>query len=101
MTFSNKFLVRKELKSAATRPNGVSARTTILTLLNTMPAVEIDFEGLVVTPSFADEFVGGLFEQLGEAAFRSRIRLVGISNEARPLITHVISKHLKSPLARQ
>ena len=90
---SSRFSIRQQLPSAATRPNGVAARQGVVYLLDAYDLVEIDFDGVIVTPSFADELVGQLFESLGEQTFRARIKLVGVSPEVRPLLNHVIAKH--------
>jgi hypothetical protein len=46
----------------------------------------------VMTPSFADEFFGGLFSRLGEELFRSRIGLVRPDHYIQSLVEMVL-KH--------
>lgn len=67
-------------------------RDRALHLLSSVSVIEIDLDGIVLTPSFADELLGGLMEELGPAEFRRRIRLLNVPGSARPLIRNVLNE---------
>lgn len=73
-----------------TRPVGAAARSQIIGLLQEHESVEIDFHNKSLTPSFADECIGQLAAQIGLADFKSRVRMVNLSEASRPLVKHVI-----------
>ncbi|MBV6804047.1 STAS-like domain-containing protein [Xanthomonas campestris pv. lawsoniae] len=57
----------------------------------------VDMDGVVLTPSFADEFLGVLLVEIGEAAFRRRIKIVNVSATSRPLLQQVLSRRAAKP----
>jgi hypothetical protein len=76
----------------STRPNGVEARKYVLAALKEHDVVELDFQNVHPSPSFADECVGVLCATIGWSAFRSRVRLMNIPDDSRDLIRHVVAK---------
>jgi hypothetical protein len=79
-------------ESCATREAGAKARAAIIALLNSGQVVQIDFDGLTPTPSFADEFVGKLAQSLGVDGFRSRVRIVNTDLATRNLLREVVAR---------
>jgi len=88
---SSNFLVKIISPSTATRPNGHAARQQIKQELNHCDAVTVDLQDVVLTPSFADEFLGVLLVELGEEAFRRRIRIVNVGATSRSLLKQVLN----------
>jgi len=81
----------------ATRESGAAARELVLRQLSLVDhPVTLDFEGIEPTPSFADEFVGRLAEELGEECFHKRVRFVNLKDPARLLLQNVVTKRLRS-----
>ena len=81
----------------STRESGAAARDLVMRQLGlTEDPVTLDFEGVEPTPSFADEFVGRLAEELGEECFHKRVRLVKMTGSARVLLQNVVTKRLRT-----
>ena len=97
MMTSFKFVVLDEAPNTATRPNGAAARSKVMHLLNDVDTVVIDLHDIVLTPSFADEFLGGLLGMLGESRFRSAVRLENVPESAKPLLRNVFHRRSISP----
>lgn len=76
----------------ATRPNGVEARLYLLQSLEQYDKLEVDFAGADPSPSFADECIGILCRNIGWDEFRKRIQMLNLSDSARSLMKHVISR---------
>lgn len=93
---SSKFEVRVLVPDTATRPNGVAAREQLKTTLRSFDQVVVDLSDVVLTPSFADEFLGVLLMEVGEDAFRRSVQIVNVSNSSRPLLQAVLSRRLKN-----
>lgn len=74
----------------STRPVGAAARTQLIELLNEHEAIEVDFHDKILTPSFADECIGRLAENLGLDEFKKRVSLVNVNASTRPLVKHVV-----------
>jgi len=89
---SSRFVVRQQSPSTATRPHGAAARAKLRSLLEQMDQVTVDMADIVLTPSFADEFLGVLLAELGEAKFRQVIRIENVSPSARPLLQTVLQR---------
>lgn len=92
MTSSSFRVAIPEQFKLATRPNGVEARTYVLSVLHSHASVELDFLGVTPTPSFADECIGILCRTLGWDEFKKRIRLSNVPEESKSLIKHVVHK---------
>src|SRR3546814_9679217 len=82
-TSDRKFNVRENSTSTATRPNGLAARQKLKALLGQSGPVIVDMGGVVLTPSFADEFLGVLLVELGDASFRRSIQIVNVPQGSR------------------
>jgi len=89
---SSRFVVLQESPNTATRPNGANARAKLSKLLGEFDQVTVDMSGFVLTPSFADEFLGVLLAELGEARFRQKVRIENVSDSARPLLQTVLQR---------
>src|SRR3546814_5308638 len=85
-TSDRKFNVRENSTSTATRPNGLAARQKLKALLGQSGPVIVDMGGVVLTPSFADEFLGVLLVELGDASFRRSIQIVNVPQGSRALL---------------
>jgi hypothetical protein len=81
-----------ELKlPTATRPNGQELFNHISSALaNPSSNVIIDFEDSTPTPSFVDQSIGTLVKTLGLERFKSRVKLINVSDEIKPLIRYVV-----------
>jgi len=85
-----RFEVAPDLPALTTRPQGIRARKEALELLISHEALELDFCLALVTPSFVDEFIGGLLDELGEEQFRTRLTITNPTPQTIPLIRHVL-----------
>ena len=85
-------VVRSELSDAASRAAGRQLRDKIIVELARVDVAEIDLEGVSLTPSFADELIGGLWSHFGDAAFRRRVRVTSLTAAHRALLNHVLSR---------
>ena len=74
----------------ATRPNGQALYEKILEALDQYDLIEIDFANRSPTPSFVDQCIGGVVKSLGVEKFKARVKLRNVSEDARPLLIHVI-----------
>lgn len=75
----------------SSRVMGDAALAAALGKLETSDILVIDFarqDGL--SPSFADQFVGGLAASLGFQEFRRRVKIRNASDTAAALLRHVI-----------
>lgn len=89
---SSKFEVRIETPNTTTRPNGAVARDKLKGLLARNEHVVVDLSGVVLTPSFADEFLGVLLMEVGEDSFRRSVQIVNVPPTARSLLQAVLSR---------
>lgn len=90
MTSTFKVQVRDIAQNLSTRPVGVIARGRLIELLNDYSNIEVDFENISLTPSFADECIGRLAAEIGLDQFKSRVKLLNVSESTRPLVRHVV-----------
>lgn len=93
---SSKFAVLKEVSATATRPSGAFAREKLMDLLKQVDVVIVDMSDIVLTPSFADEFLGVLLAELGEAKFRDSVRIENVPEPAQPLLHAVLHRRTVS-----
>jgi len=91
------FEVRTRVPDTTTRPNGESARKKLSAELTKVDRVVVDMTDIVLTPSFADEFLGVLLVELGEETFRQRVDIVNLSNTARLLLRTVLGRRAAKP----
>jgi hypothetical protein len=94
---SSKFEVRVLAPNTATRPNGLSARAMLKQKLESVDQVQVDLEGVLLTPSFADEFLGVLLVELGEAAFRRQVKIINVPDTSRSLLQQVLVRRASKP----
>ncbi|GAB6391821.1 MAG: DUF4325 domain-containing protein [Treponematales bacterium] len=88
MKDENIFLVRREAQSVGSRLDGFSVRTKIKNLSNMMnDVIYIDFSDIpVASSSFLDEFIVKLIEETGLDCFRSRYKIVNLSDTILKLL---------------
>jgi hypothetical protein len=85
------FNIRDMQLQIATRPNGQVLFERVANVLNSEDgSVVIDFSELNPTPSFVDQSIGGIVKSFGLELFKSRVKLVNVSDDLRPLLRHVI-----------
>lgn len=86
-----------------TRDHGGRVREELVAIFKALPIEDrlvIDFEGIdIMSPSFADECVGKLAENLGVQTFRTRVTLRGANETNRILINGILNRRL-SPVPR-
>ena len=80
-----------EFPRLSTRPEGIVAREFLIERLHDSDEVEVDFLGAVMTPSFAEEFIGKLATRLGHSEFARRVRLINASAQLASLLRFVIA----------
>jgi len=97
MSSSSNFVVRADAVSTTTRPNGARARSQVKNLLGAFEHVIIDLKDVVLTPSFADEFLGVLLVELGEDQFRKSITIINVSSSSRPLLQTILHRRASKP----
>ncbi|WP_419403787.1 STAS-like domain-containing protein [Stenotrophomonas rhizophila] len=98
-TSSDVFVVHDICPNTTTRPNGLVARRLLRSALRQPNAVTVDLQGVVLTPSFADEFLGVLLVELGEPAFRQAVKIVNVQGASRTLLQQVLARRAAHPFA--
>ena len=92
------FLLRNEAADFVTRDIGKRLYEKLLALDSSVQPdarITIDASGItMMSPSFVDEFFGRTAAKLGIERFRSRIRIVGVEDELKPLINNVVRNRL-------
>lgn len=94
---SFRFEVRNQIPDTTTRPNGDLARRKLHAELSQVDEVVVDLEGIILTPSFADEFLGVLLAELGEQKFRQAIHIENVSATSRSLLRAVLGRRAAKP----
>jgi hypothetical protein len=90
-------IMNKETTGVGTRKAGKQMRIKTLNLLQTKPGypIVIDWSGVpVISSSFADEFMGKLFVDLGAMSFTSTIKNRNMENLIRNLLDKAIAQRL-------
>lgn len=85
------FKIADQVEGAGTRTAGGEIRIKVLNLLSAKPdyPIYVDWEGVgIIASSFADEFLGKLFVEVGKSKFESLIRTINVNE----VIGHIISK---------
>jgi len=90
-----KIIVPQEFNTLATRVQGVVARNKIKQLIQEHGMIELDFEDANLSPSFADEAIGILVQDIGIKCFKETVKLSNASKTSQSLIKHVISQRLQ------
>ena len=89
--------LKDETTGFGTRYSGIQLRTKTLNLLRADQSLPIilDWDGIpLISSSFADEFIGKLFLELGVIAFSSRIRNRNMDEIVAGLIDKAVSQRL-------
>lgn len=94
---SFRFEVRNQIPDTTTRPNGALARRKLHAELSHVDEVVVDLADIILTPSFADEFLGVLLAELGEQRFRRAIHIENVSATSRPLLRAVLGRRAAKP----
>lgn len=92
--------IKQAFRSRSSRPSGKKAHAAVLILLSENSSVALDFEQAPMTPSFADELVGGLIATLGKDEFFQRVVLSGMSEDTGELVKHIISRREREGMRR-
>lgn len=82
--------------SLSTREFGAEVRQCILEKLELGENLVLDFGKQNVSPSFADECIGLIVQDLGFERVKKNIKLINLSDSAKSIIKHVISKRVGS-----
>lgn len=81
----------------STRESGASARAALTQRLREgSDAITLDFIGVEPSPSFADEFIGRLAEEMGAREFRGRLHFANLTEPVQFLLRTVVNKRLRS-----
>ena len=92
-----KLVASEESTGFGNRGAGRQLRTKSLNLLSANPGLplEIDWSGIpLISSSFADEFIGKLFLELGAMSFAARIRNIGMESLIRNLLDKAVLQRL-------
>lgn len=92
----------EETTGFGSRLAGLQLRTKCGNLLNAEPSkpLILDWEGIpIISSSFADEFIGRLFVELGPIGFASRIRNVGMEGIIRTLVDAAVMQRVSQVAA--
>ena len=85
--------MREETTGFGSRFTGQQMRTKAMNLLQAekhLPLV-IDWEGVpIIASSYADEFIGKLFVELGPIGFMTRVRLINLAPVLQTLVNKAI-----------
>ncbi|HEX5008978.1 MAG TPA: STAS-like domain-containing protein [Planctomycetota bacterium] len=82
-----------------TRDQGKPIRAKLLSLIRSGHAIRVLFDDVeTVTPSFADEVIGRMLLDLGEADFRKNITLVCSDPATRRLVNAVLANRKRELL---
>jgi hypothetical protein len=90
--------MKNETTGFGTRSSGRQLKTKTLNLMQSKPGypIVIDWEGIpVISSSFADEFIGKLFVELGPLTFSAVIRNKNMEDLIRGLLDKAIAQRLK------
>ena len=91
------FIVKNESTGFGNRIAGRQLRTKVVNILNAELGcpIFIDWTGIpLISSSFADEFMGKLFLELGAITFSARVRNIGMERLIRDLLDKAISQRL-------
>ncbi len=90
----------KETTGVGTRKAGMQLRTKTINLIVSRPGfpIYIDWQGVpVISSSFADEFMGKLYVELGKENFNSTI----INRNMQPLIRQLLEKAISQRVSQE
>lgn len=89
--------MKQETTGYGSRHSGKQMRTKVLNFINSKPEypIVIDWTGIpVISSSFADEFMGKLFIEVGAMSFSAKIRNKGMEELIKNLLDKAISQRL-------
>ncbi len=89
--------INKETTGVGTRKSGRQLRAKMLNLLGSKPGypIYIDWEGIpVISSSFADEFIGKLYLEIGKEKFNSTVKNKNMEILIQQLLDKAISQRL-------
>lgn len=92
-----KFLIKisEEFEVLSSRQAGALARARFLSLLKPSEnLLVVDFECNNVSPSFADESIGLVAQQLGINEFKERVKIINASVQTKAILKHVITNRV-------
>lgn len=89
-TLTSKLDVPAHFPGMASRLMGDSALELAAMTLKECEVIELDFRQQIPSPSFADQFVGGLVSQLGLEEFKKRVKITNAPADIVPLLRHVV-----------
>lgn len=92
--------MNKETTGVGTRKAGIQLRTKTINLIIARPGfpIYIDWDGVpVISSSFADEFMGKLYVELGKESFNSIIK----NQNMEPLIKQLLEKAISQRVAQE
>lgn len=91
------FKMKEENSGFGTRKAGIQLRNKVLNILNSKPdyPIIIDWDGIpVISSSFADEFIGKLFLEMGAMSFMARVKNKGMEILITQLLDKAIAQRL-------
>ena len=94
---SFKFIMKDESTGFGNRPVGRMIKRKVSNILQSEEGIPIvvDWEGVpIISSSFADEFMGKLFLELGPMVFSARVRNIGMEPLIHGLLDKAISQRL-------
>jgi hypothetical protein len=94
---SIKLILATILQDTASRDSGAILRKTVLEHLKNGNHLEIDFTGVNLTPSFADEAFGLLCHHLSHKEFSEKIKFINLSISHKALLSRVVGNRFNSP----
>lgn len=94
-TSISKFMVASIAPDFSSREIGRTAFAHIRDALSSCEVINLDFGDRLLTPSFADECIGGLAAHLGLEEFKRRVKLSNIDEASKPLVRHVVLRRVQ------
>jgi hypothetical protein len=92
MTSTSRIELSSSFPGMASRSAGDEALLEARRMLGELESIELDFQGQNPSPSFADQFVGGLVAAMGLQEFKRRVRLHNVPTASQALLRHVITR---------
>lgn len=78
----------------SSRQKAAQVREQLLLELDHSKILTIDLENASLTPSVADELIGGIATYIGSERFKNQIKLINVSESQRALMKHVIARRM-------
>jgi hypothetical protein len=90
-------IMKDEKTGFGTRSSGRQIRTKMINLLKAKPeyVIRLDWDGVpLVSSSFGDEFLGKLYFEIGEKAFKERISIINASILVQDLLNKALAQRI-------